>query len=166
MIYFNDYIIRNQIWSSLIHFDQFWTDLIPFDKKNENRKSDDIFQWLFHQKLKMWKKWKIWWKMSGKSQKSILRAFARTRAKKVRIAVCSWMRKLWQFLLILGHFWWFCPLKNSFDFWKFNRHTYTDHLEYKTVIVLPLRFLKRSSNFGTMWCLEHSVSSYYWYPII
>ena len=57
MIYFNDYFIRNPIWSSLIHFDPFWTDLIQSDQnKIENRKSDDIFQWLFHQILKMWKK--------------------------------------------------------------------------------------------------------------
>ena len=26
MIYFNDYFIRNLIWSSLIHFEPFWTD--------------------------------------------------------------------------------------------------------------------------------------------
>ena len=63
MIYFNDYLIRNQMWSSLIKFDPFWTDLIQSDqKKIEDWKSDDIFQWLFHQKLKMWKKWKIWGK--------------------------------------------------------------------------------------------------------
>ena len=75
MIYFNDHFIRNQIWSSLIYFDPFWTD-----QKIENWKSDDIFQWLFHQKLKMWKKWKIWFNLSGKIQKSILRAFARKQA--------------------------------------------------------------------------------------
>mgnify|MGYP006975819396 CR=1 FL=1 len=33
MIYFNDYFIRNLIWSSLIHFDPFLTDLIPSDQK-------------------------------------------------------------------------------------------------------------------------------------
>jgi hypothetical protein len=33
MIYFNDYCIRNTIWSSLIHFDSFWTDLIQSDQK-------------------------------------------------------------------------------------------------------------------------------------
>ena len=33
MIYFNDYFIRNRIWSSLIHFDPFWTDLIQSDQK-------------------------------------------------------------------------------------------------------------------------------------
>ena len=31
MIYFNDYFIRNQILSSLIHFDPFWSILIHFD---------------------------------------------------------------------------------------------------------------------------------------
>ena len=51
IIYLNDYFIRNQIWSSLIHFDPFWTDLIQSDqKKFEDWKSDDVFQWLFHQK--------------------------------------------------------------------------------------------------------------------
>ena len=33
MIYFNDYFIRNLIWSSLIHFDPFLTDLIQSDQK-------------------------------------------------------------------------------------------------------------------------------------
>ena len=31
MIYFNDYLIRNPIWSSLIHFDPIWSSLIQFD---------------------------------------------------------------------------------------------------------------------------------------
>ena len=47
MIYFNDYLIRNQMWSSLIHFGQIWFNLI---KKIKDWKSDDVFQWLFHQK--------------------------------------------------------------------------------------------------------------------
>ena len=47
IIYLNDYFIRNQIWSSLIHFGQIWSILI---KKNKIWKSDDIFQWLFDQK--------------------------------------------------------------------------------------------------------------------
>ena len=34
MIYFNDYFIRNSIWSIFIHFYPFWTDLIQFDQKN------------------------------------------------------------------------------------------------------------------------------------
>ena len=33
MIYFNDYFIRNQIWSSLIHFGQIWS------KKNQKQNS-------------------------------------------------------------------------------------------------------------------------------
>ena len=82
MIYFNDYFIRNQIWSSLIHFGQIWSILIIklkiwwyismiisseikfdqvwsilililSDKKKWKWKYDDIFQWLFHQKLKI-----------------------------------------------------------------------------------------------------------------
>ena len=65
----------DQVWSILDRSDSIWS------KKIEDWKSDDIFQWLFHQKLKMWKKWEIWLKRS-KNQKSILRAFARTRAKK------------------------------------------------------------------------------------
>ena len=68
----------DQVWSILIHFGQIWFNLIK--NKIENWKSDDIFQWLFHQKLKMWKKWEIWQKRL-KMEKSILRAFARTRAK-------------------------------------------------------------------------------------
>ena len=71
MIYLNDYFIRNQIWSSLIHFDPFWTDSDSiWSKKIGNWKSDDIFQWLFHQKLKMWKKWKIWGKKITKGRKA------------------------------------------------------------------------------------------------
>ena len=31
MTYFNDYLIRNPIWSSLIHFDPIWSNLIQFD---------------------------------------------------------------------------------------------------------------------------------------
>ena len=116
------WLVRNTIWSSLIHFDPFSTDLIDCDKKElklkiwwyismiisseikfdqvwsnlidfgqiwfdliKKWKSYDTFQWLFHQKLKKWKKWKIWAKKIDKSEKSILRAFARTRAKKIII---------------------------------------------------------------------------------
>ena len=79
----------------MIKFDPFWTDLIKSDqKKIENWKSDDIFQWLFHQKLKMWKKWKIWDKRL-QSEKSILRAFARTRAK----------NPIWSSLIKFDPFW-------------------------------------------------------------
>jgi hypothetical protein len=30
MTYFNDYLIRNSIWSRFIHFDPFWTDLMIY----------------------------------------------------------------------------------------------------------------------------------------
>ena len=87
MIYFNDYFIRNwkcgkkwkiwkkrwesqsdQVWSILIHFGHIWLNLIK--KEMKKWKSDDIFQWLFHQKLKICKKWKIWLNMSGKGRKA------------------------------------------------------------------------------------------------
>ena len=42
-------MIISSDWSSLIHFDPFWKDLIQSDQK-KIWKSDDIFQWLFHQK--------------------------------------------------------------------------------------------------------------------
>ena len=116
MIYFSDYCIRNSIWfildrsdliwsknkwswksddilqwlfhqkSNLIKFDPFWTDLIQSDKKNENLMIyfNDYF-------IRNWKSGK-----SGKfdesiweSQKSILRAFARTRAKKYKKGIFS-----------------------------------------------------------------------------
>ena len=60
-------LVRNQIWSSLIQFDPFWTDLIRSDRKKW--KSDDIFQWLFHQKSNLIKFDPFWTDLIQRNQK-------------------------------------------------------------------------------------------------
>ena len=60
MIYFNDYFIRNPIWSSLIHFDPFQTDLIHSDQKINNIES--LMMYFNDYLIRNWKMWKIWGK--------------------------------------------------------------------------------------------------------
>ena len=76
MIYFNDYFIRNQIW-----FDPFWTDLIQSDQKK--LKIENLMIYFNDYVIINWKCGKSgkFGESVSKSQKSILRAFARTRAK-------------------------------------------------------------------------------------
>ena len=60
MMYFNDYFIRNPIWSSLIHSDPFWKDLIHSDQKINNIES--LMMYFIDYFIRNWKMWKIWGK--------------------------------------------------------------------------------------------------------
>ena len=83
MIYFNDYFIGNQIWSSLIHFGQIWSiliktnlkiyfndylirnpiwsSLIRFDLFWSILIHSDPFWQIWFNLIKKYKKLKIWW---------------------------------------------------------------------------------------------------------
>ena len=100
----SSYIQFDQVWSILINFGQIWFNLI------KKWKSDDIFQWLFHQKLKMWKKWKIWLKRLQKREKHFKR-FSLGRELKIRwyisMIISSEIQfdQVWSILIYFGQIW-------------------------------------------------------------